>query len=84
MAPFPTKSRLAHIVFEHDDKASKSFDVVLLVTIFLSVGVVILDSVKDLHDSYGRLFLVLDWGFTFLFTIEYALRQQECAVNASK
>ncbi|EKB48526.1 ion transporter [Cecembia lonarensis] len=74
MALFPTKSRLAHIVFEHDDRASKTFDVVLLVAILLSVGIVILDSVKELHDAYGTYFYVLEWAFTILFTIEYGLR----------
>lgn len=74
MALFPSKSRLAHIVFEHDDRASKTFDVVLLVAILLSVGIVILDSVKELHDTYGTYFYVLEWAFTILFTIEYGLR----------
>ncbi len=69
-----SKSRLAHIVFEHDDRASKTFDVVLLVAILLSVGIVILDSVRDFHDQYGHVFYLLEWGFTFLFTIEYGLR----------
>ncbi|MDX5479155.1 MAG: ion transporter [Cyclobacteriaceae bacterium] len=73
--PFlPSKSRLAHIVFEHDDRASKTFDVVLLVAILLSVGIVILDSVKDLHEQYGHFFYMLEWGFTILFSIEYSLR----------
>jgi voltage-gated potassium channel len=74
MAPFPSKSRLAHIVFEHDDKASKAFDVVLLIAILLSVSIVILDSVKELHFKFGQFFYMLEWGFTILFTFEYSLR----------
>lgn len=68
------KKRLAHIVFDSDDRASKLFDIVLLVLIFGSVTVAILDSVGSLHDKYGELFYVLELAFTFLFTIEYALR----------
>ncbi|PSL04511.1 ion transporter [Cecembia rubra] len=71
---FPSKSRLAHIVFEHDDRASKTFDVVILIAILISVGIVILDSVSDLHFSYGRIFYILEWVFTLLFTVEYGLR----------
>lgn len=74
MVKFPSKARLAHIVFEHDDKASRIFDVVLLILIFASVGVVILDSVKELSKNYDKWFYFLEWFFTILFTIEYALR----------
>lgn len=69
-----TKKRLAHIVFESDDWASKTFDIVLLFMIFGSIFVAILDSVSSLRASYGEIFLVLEWLFTLLFTIEYALR----------
>lgn len=74
MSLFPTKSRLAHIVFEHDDKASKAFDVVLLIAILLSVAIVILDSVAELRLNYGELFYIFEWAFTILFTVEYLLR----------
>ncbi|SHO61733.1 ion transporter [Algoriphagus zhangzhouensis] len=69
-----TKRRLAHIVFESNDRASKMFDVILLILIFGSVIVAILDSVADLRAEYGRIFFVLELVFTFLFTIEYILR----------
>lgn len=69
-----TRNRLAHIVFESDDPASKRFDVALLIAITGSVTVTILDSVKELHDAYGTLFYLLEWSFTLLFTIEYLLR----------
>jgi len=69
-----SKKRLAHIVFESDDAASKRFDVVLLIAIFGSVIVAILDSVKHLHEAFGMEFYLLEWGFTILFTIEYMLR----------
>lgn len=69
-----TKKRLAHIVFESDDWASKTFDIVLLFLIFGSIFVAILDSVGSLRARYGEVFLILEWVFTILFTIEYFLR----------
>lgn len=74
MSLFPSKSRLAHIVFESDDKASKRFDVLLLVLILLSVLVVILDSVSEYHDRFGSLFYAAEWFFTGAFTLEYLIR----------
>ncbi|MDN3669408.1 ion transporter [Echinicola jeungdonensis] len=68
------KKRLAHIVFESDDPVSKKFDIILLIAILGSVLIAILDSVKDLHQAYGRIFYVLEWVVTALFTIEYGLR----------
>lgn len=69
-----TKKRLAHIVFESDDWASKTFDIILLFLIFGSILVAILDSVASLRVKYGEIFLFLEWLFTILFSIEYALR----------
>lgn len=69
-----TKKRLAHIVFESDDWASRTFDIVLLILIFGSILIVILDSVVSLRIEYGDLFKTLEWISTILFTIEYALR----------
>ncbi|WP_143962892.1 ion transporter [Litoribacter populi] len=69
-----TKARLAHIVFESDDAASKAFDVVLLILILGSVVVAMLDSVAGYRLVYGDLFYILEWVFTILFTIEYLLR----------
>jgi voltage-gated potassium channel len=69
-----SKRKIAHIVFESNDKASKTFDVVLLILIFSSIIIAILDSVGELHLKYGKIFYVLELGFTFLFTLEYILR----------
>lgn len=69
-----SKERLAHIVFESDDAASKRFDVVLLIAILGSVTVAVLDSVRDLHETYGMAFYVMEWCFTVMFSIEYLLR----------
>jgi len=69
-----TKKRLAQIVFESNDTASRTFDLVLLWLIFGSIIVVILDSVASLHVKYGEIFYILEIAFTILFTLEYILR----------
>ena len=68
------RSRLYEIIFESDTPAGKAFDVILILCILLSVGVVMLDSVAALHASYRPLFYALEWFFTILFTIEYIFR----------
>lgn len=74
MAFLPTKKRLAHIVYESDDRASKNFDLALLILILLSVSVVVLDSVEEIHSDYGTILYGLEWFFTLVFTLEYFLR----------
>ena len=74
MAIFPTKARLAHIVFEHNDRASRNFDLTILILILSSVTVVILDSEPLINKKYHDVLYVLEWIFTFLFTVEYILR----------
>lgn len=66
--------RLHEIIFEADTPAGKLFDVVLILSILVSVAVVMLDSIAALHETYGRLFIQLEWIFTVLFSVEYGLR----------
>lgn len=67
--------KLIHdIIFEADTKAGKLFDILLFVTISLSVIIVMLDSVFSLHIKYGELFLLFDWIITVIFSLEYILR----------
>jgi voltage-gated potassium channel len=68
------RQRLHIIIFQTDTPAGRSFDTWLLVTIFASLVVVMLDSVQSIHTQYGHLLNALEWGFTALFAIEYALR----------
>jgi voltage-gated potassium channel len=66
--------RLHEIIFEADTRAGKWFDLFLILAILLSVLVVMLDSVAAISKIHGKMFLVLEWGFTLLFTLEYFLR----------
>ncbi|MFA5668709.1 MAG: ion transporter [Balneolaceae bacterium] len=68
------RHELHEIIFEADTKLGKAFDLVLIVSIILSVIVVMLDSVASLHDKYTALFYSLEWFFTIIFTVEYILR----------
>jgi len=62
------------VIFEADTRAGRGFDVALLIVIVASVVVVMLDSVRSVGGRYPRLFDVLEWGFTLVFSVEYALR----------
>ena len=68
------KNKLREVIFGYRTKAGKTFDVILLSTIVMSVICVMLDSDKNIHKEYGSLLLTLEWIFTVFFTIEYALR----------
>lgn len=68
------RDRLYHIIFESDTTAGKWFDILLIVSIVLSVAVVMLDSVVTITRSYKPLLVKLEWFFTILFTIEYIAR----------
>ena len=68
------RAKLYEIIFEADTPAGKWFDIVLLWAILLSVLVVFLESIAKLRVSYGLIFYYLEWFFTILFTVEYALR----------
>ena len=68
------KEQIREIIFGYRTKAGKQFDILLLIAISLSVIVVILDSDKIINAKHGSTLQVLEWIFTILFTIEYALR----------
>lgn len=73
-----TDKKLQHkiytVIFESDTPAGKAFDVALIIAIIFSVFLVMLESVQDFSLRYRKLFLTLEWVFTFFFTIEYILR----------
>ena len=70
----PWRAPLHDILFEADNGAATAFDVCLIVAILASVLVVMLDSVETIVERHHQLLLVLEWVFTILFTIEYAVR----------
>ena len=68
------REQLHEIIYESEKPSGKAFDIVLLFLIVSSIVIVMLDSVRWIHEKYGDLFYVIEWGFTILFTIEYILR----------
>jgi voltage-gated potassium channel len=68
------RARVAEIVFGHDTWGGKAFDVALILAIIGSVSVVMLESVASVREAYLPALRVAEWGFTILFTIEYAVR----------
>lgn len=68
------KRKLHEVIFEADTPAGKTFDLILLLMIVLSVLVVILESVDFINERFSSAFFGLEWVFTILFSIEYILR----------
>ncbi|MGJ8724312.1 MAG: ion transporter [Roseibacillus sp.] len=68
------KQKLWEIIFEAETPSGKMFDVALLWLIVISVAAVMLESVESIKAEYGALFIVLEWIFTILFTVEYVVR----------
>jgi len=62
------------VIFEADTRAGRTFDIVLIWLILISVAVVVFDSVATLRARHGATFTVVEWGFTLLFSLEYAAR----------
>jgi voltage-gated potassium channel len=68
------QNRLYIIIFESDTPGGKLFDVLLIVSIILSVIAVMLDTVQHVNAMHGKLLYGIEWFFTLLFTVEYILR----------
>jgi voltage-gated potassium channel len=72
--PAGLRRRMYDVIFEADTPAGRRFDIALVLAILLSILVVVLDSVPGLHRDHAALLNGLEWGFTALFTAEYAAR----------
>lgn len=68
------RKKLYHIIFGTDSKAGKTFDIVLLYAILLSVIIVMIESVPSISNRHFYIFSNVEYFFTILFTIEYILR----------
>lgn len=65
---------LHEVIFEADTPAGKTFDVLLIASILVSVAAVMIDSVGAIRSHIGPLLYGIEWFFTLLFTVEYGLR----------
>ena len=68
------KTELYRIIFGHDTPAGKWFDILLIISIILSVMVVMLESVVSIKETYSGILFTLEWIFTVLFSIELGCR----------
>ena len=68
------KDQLKKIIFGTETFGGRLFDILLIFAIITSVLIVMLDSVSEYHNSYGKVFSQIEWIFTILFTLEYLLR----------
>jgi len=70
----PVRDRIHEIIFGAHTPAGLTFDILLLVAIVASVVVISLETVGVIRTRWHSQLVMLHWGFTVLFTIEYLLR----------
>ena len=68
------KHRLHEIVYEADTQAGRRFDLILLILILLSVVLVMLESITEIHVKYKSELDIMEWIITGLFSAEYITR----------
>jgi len=68
------RENLNTIIFGAETYTGKLFDIILIISISISVLVVMLSSVEAFYEQYTALFFYIEWGFTLLFTLEYIFR----------
>ncbi|MCP3684064.1 MAG: ion transporter [bacterium] len=68
------REKIRRIIYESDTVPGLLFDILLIVSILLSVLFVILESVHSIALVHGHFLRTAEWVFTVLFTIEYFLR----------
>ena len=70
----PWRKAVFDVVFETHTTAGRAFDAALIVAILGSVAVALLESMSAVGQPHPAVFRRLEWGFTLLFTLEYAVR----------
>ena len=61
-----------------DDRLSRLFDLFILTLIALNVASIVLESVRELRETYARLFWRFEVLSVFVFSAEYVLRLWTC------
>lgn len=69
-----TREFLRRVIFGTDTPSGRLFDIGLIICIIASVVLILLDTIAVVHQEYGHIIRILEWGFTIIFTIEYGLR----------
>jgi len=68
------RAECRRIIFQSHRWDEKLFDIVLIIVILISVGLVMLESVPTLESDTRHLLYVAEWVITIFFTLEYILR----------
>lgn len=68
------KYKIHEIIFEANTYWGKVFDISLLVMIFISIIVLMLESVESINNLYAKVFIITEWVLTIIFFTEYILR----------
>lgn len=68
------REKLRVIIFQSDTPLGKAFDVALLCCIVASILVVVLESMQGMPPKAKLAFTILEYVFTFFFTLEYLCR----------
>lgn len=68
------KRQLFRIIYRSDTPLGKTFDISLLILIFISTAIVMMESIPFLDIKYHITFIVLEIIVSIIFTIEYILR----------
>lgn len=68
------RRRWFDIIYRHDTRPSRNFDLLLVYAIVASIVVVMFDSVERFHVAWASWLPGVEWMFTLVFTAEYVLR----------
>lgn len=68
------QQKIHEVIFGYHTLAGRVFDISLLIAIVTSVLIVMLESVNEIHAHYGPELRMIEWVFTFLFSVEYLAR----------
>jgi len=68
------RHRLHEVIYEADTKVGRTFDIILLWVIILSIILVMLESVPSFDAKYHDQLDAAEWVITILFSLEYIAR----------
>jgi voltage-gated potassium channel len=68
------REKTYRVIFGTDTPAGQRFDIALIYLILVSVLAVVLASIESIKMQYGNWLFRLEWAFTLLFSMEYAVR----------
>lgn len=68
------RRKLFVVIFGTNTPQGRAFDLALLIVIVCSVLAVMLETVAEVETAWRQGLRLAEWGFTIVFTIEYAVR----------